>query len=173
MPKGTKILNETPEQCKARWDAYRQKWRDNNPEKMLEYRLRTKEQKKEYDRKRLAENPKEMSIAQRRSILVQSAKVRARNKSLPIDLRAGDFSIPEYCPVLGIKLEHHTSHGCKSHSPTLDRFVPGLGYVKDNINVISMKANSIKGSHTYEELKAVVEWMERIMESRCGNNQEL
>ena len=40
-------------------------------------------------------------------------------------------------------------------SPSLDRIVSSLGYVKGNIRVISYKANRVKSNATLEELRKV------------------
>ena len=42
-------------------------------------------------------------------------------------------------------------------SPSLDRIVSSLGYVKGNIRVISYKANRVKSNATLEELRKVYE----------------
>jgi len=46
--------------------------------------------------------------------------------------------------------------GEKKHtpnSPTLDRLVPELGYVKGNIRVISYKANAMKSDASIQEIE--------------------
>jgi hypothetical protein len=44
------------------------------------------------------------------------------------------------------------------HSPSLDRRVPELGYVKGNVEVISMKANAIKSYAAPEEIMLVARY---------------
>jgi wyosine [tRNA(Phe)-imidazoG37] synthetase (radical SAM superfamily) len=83
--------------------------------------------------------------------MVSKAKQRARQKGLPFDLKYTDFEIPECCPLLGIKLEWNTGEP-KKFSPSLDRIVPSKGYVKDNVWVISTRANKIKNDASPEEL---------------------
>jgi hypothetical protein len=50
--------------------------------------------------------------------------------------------------VMGDKYAH-------DNSPSLDRIIPELGYVKGNIMVISHKANTIKSNANIEELEKV------------------
>jgi len=44
------------------------------------------------------------------------------------------------------------------NSPTLDRIDNTKGYTKDNIIIVSFKANTIKNSATIEELEKVLQY---------------
>ena len=48
------------------------------------------------------------------------------------------------------------SKGTSPASPSLDQIVPGLGYVKGNVQVISHRANTLKSDGTLEEFKKLV-----------------
>lgn len=91
--------------------------------------------------------------------IYRHAKERAARLGIPFSLELVDISIPETCPVLGILLVRRskTSPG----SPTLDRLIPRLGYTKENTRVISHRANTIKNSASLEEIRKVMEWMEK------------
>ena len=91
--------------------------------------------------------------------LLNWAARRVKISGLPYTLTVDDFEIPEFCPVLGLPLK--VGKG-KLHdfSPTLDRRVPELGYVKGNVDVISYKANRMRNNATLGELKALVHWLE-------------
>lgn len=91
--------------------------------------------------------------------LVGSAKVRAKKIGVPFDLRPEDLEIPEFCPILGIKMERGTLDNRES-SPSLDRMKPELGYVKGNVNVISFLANRIKNTGTADEHRRIADWMD-------------
>ena len=95
-------------------------------------------------------------------ILWTRARTRAEAQGVPFSIAHEDIQIPELCPVLGIKLSHSKKEGGGFHdaSPTLDKFVPALGYVPGNIAVISMKANRLKSDGTTDELRAVADWMQ-------------
>lgn len=89
------------------------------------------------------------------------AKRRARKHGVLFELEPDDIVIPEFCPVFPhIRLRHH-SGSPGADSPSLDRLLPGLGYTKQNIRVISNKANTIKSSASVEELRQVADWLER------------
>ena len=95
------------------------------------------------------------------SKLLSSAKMRAKNNSLDFDLELSDIVIPENCPVLGIKLEHGKRGFPEPNSPTIDRIDNNLGYTKNNIWVISFKANAMKSSASLIELKMLVSALEK------------
>lgn len=47
-----------------------------------------------------------------------------------------------------------------NESPTLDRLIPEIGYVKNNIAIISNKANRIKNNGSSSDHRKIAEWME-------------
>lgn len=89
--------------------------------------------------------------------MLYSAKHRALQKGWEFDLQLGDIIIPEFCPVLGIKLEfyHNSQHRT---SPSLDRIDSSKGYTKDNIQVISWLANTMKTNASPAELVSFAHW---------------
>lgn len=68
--------------------------------------------------------------------------------------------MPTICPVLGIPLVLGQGK-LHDNSPTLDRIIPELGYVKGNVKVISYKANRIKNNGTLADLEAVIRYMKQ------------
>lgn len=90
--------------------------------------------------------------------LLRGAKQRAKLKGIPFDISYTDFDIPEYCPLLNIKLVKHVGDKEKyDNSPSLDRIIPELGYVKGNVWIISDRANRIKSNASLEELELLVQ----------------
>lgn len=93
--------------------------------------------------------------------MVRSARRRALLKGIPFDIDYTDIHIPEYCPLLGIKLNKHIGEGVGfDDSPSLDKIVPELGYVKGNVWIISDRANRIKSDASLEELQLLVRNLE-------------
>jgi hypothetical protein len=131
-----------PEKVKALYN----KFMDNNPGYNQKYLM-----------KRAARNPSRY--------LWRQAKTRAAIKGVPFSITPDDIEIPEICPVFGITMELGLGvRGRALKSPSVDRIIPSLGYVKGNIAVISYRANSIKSDATLEELKALVRYMEQHAE---------
>ena len=92
------------------------------------------------------------------SILLKHAKHRAKKRNLEFNLTKDDIVIPEVCPVLGIEIRPFDFH----HSPSIDRIDNTRGYTKDNIIVVSFKANQYKGAANIKDLRKVVEFYENL-----------
>lgn len=122
------------------------KYRDENRETI-------KEKGREYYRRKL------------KNRLLNSARARSRSHGYEFDLTEDDFIIPEYCPLLGIKMVVNEKGTTKEDSFSLDRIDSSKGYVKGNVWVISMLANSMKSSATYEQFQLMAqkwaEWKEK------------
>lgn len=84
--------------------------------------------------------------------LFNGAKVRAREKGLPFEITQDDIKIPDVCPLLGIPLIHGKTQRPTDNSPSLDRIDSSKGYTRDNVWVISFRANAIKRDASPEEL---------------------
>lgn len=91
-----------------------------------------------------------------------SARSRAKKEEIPFTITIEDIVIPEYCPVLGIKLDRDGGK-CNDSTPSLDKFIPELGYVRDNIAVISWRANWIKQNSTIDEVEKLYLWMKNTL----------
>lgn len=144
---------------KVRSKEYREENKESLRQKHREYYEKNKEQiSKKTSEKRSEQyrsNPeqnlakqKEWKINNLEKYLVQGAKQRAKKYGLPFDITYKDIVIPECCPYLGIKLVPFSEWS----SPSLDKIIPELGYVKGNIQVISTKANTMKNNATHDEL---------------------
>ena len=91
------------------------------------------------------------------------AKRRAKKKGRKFDLSPIEIPIiPEFCPVLGIPIR--MTGKLTGNSPTIDRIDNTKGYVKDNIRIISYRANRLKADATIEELKLIIKDLESIHE---------
>ena len=76
-----------------------------------------------------------------------AAKARAIKVGVPFDIKVADLTMPNNCPVLGIPLLPGTGQKFPG-SPTIDRFIPKLGYVRGNVSIISWRANRLKMDET-------------------------
>jgi hypothetical protein len=104
----------------------------------------------------------------KRSQLLTAAKKRAIIKEVCFDIDKEDIVIPDRCPLLGIVLKTDNRLLC-DNSPSLDQIVPGLGYIKGNIWVISYRANRIKSNATPKELIQIGEGLAFIFPEQYSN----
>lgn len=92
------------------------------------------------------------------------ARLRAASRGLPFNLTRDDIQIPEFCPLLGLRLvprmNRYDKRGLQPDSPSIDRIRPELGYVKGNVWVISHKANTIKSDASLDDLRKIVAGLE-------------
>ena len=94
----------------------------------------------------------------RRKLLFNAAKKRAKDNNLDFDLELNDIILPKKCPILGIELKFNTNQA-EDNSYSIDRIDPCKGYIKNNIQIISFKANTIKNNASLLEIKKVYLYM--------------
>lgn len=85
--------------------------------------------------------------------MFMNAKARGRQYGIEFNLEVSDLKIPEFCPILGVKLEL----GWKDNypfAPSIDRIDSTKGYVKGNVAVVSLLANRMKSNATVEQCLA-------------------
>jgi len=123
-----------------------------------QYYLKNKDKWK--NRKRDKEKQKEYSDRyfnkHRIRCLINSLKRSAERRGLDFNLNKEDIIIPNKCPILNIPLKFGSP---KYNSPSIDRFDNSKGYTKDNIRVISYRANVLKNDATLEEMEAIINYM--------------
>lgn len=95
---------------------------------------------------------KEYCERHRARVLWQQAKVRAKKFNVEFNIDIDDIIIPEYCPLLHVKLEHGTNK-VKANSPSIDRIDNSKGYIKGNVAVICYRANTMKNNASFLELE--------------------
>lgn len=81
------------------------------------------------------------------------------------------MDVPDICPMLGVELNYNGTGvegwgSKKENSPSLDRIDSSKGYVKDNIQVISWRANRIKNDSTPEELIKIATYMLKLTNNK-------
>ena len=94
--------------------------------------------------------------------LLSSAKARAKRLGAPFNLTLEDIVIPEFCPVLGIPIVSKYAKRT-GNSPSVDKAVPSLGYVKGNVVVISWRANRLKSDASVDELKRIASFYQQFV----------
>jgi len=98
-------------------------------------------------------------------VMYMNAKTRAKRYGMEFDLQRSDIIIPNECPVLGIKL-FRESKETWNNAPSIDRIDNTKGYTKDNIMVISRRANILKKDATFDELVKIGKFYEHLLLTR-------
>jgi hypothetical protein len=110
---------------------------------------------------------------QRLNLTLSRARDRAHKSNVPFDIDAdylaSIFPPDGACPVLGFALEWGDKNG-RDNSPSLDRIVPELGYVRGNVQWLSNLANTIKSSATPDQIIAVGVFM-KVKQSELRRDQ--
>ena len=89
-----------------------------------------------------------------RGYMIRNSKFMAKRRGIYFNLEYTDFELPEYCPILGIKLEYGAgNNGNAPQHATLDRIDNSKGYVKGNVMVVSRLANAMKNSASFQQIK--------------------
>jgi hypothetical protein len=135
--------------CRACDVIYQAKRRSDNAEEMLEYG-------REYQKSR------RQDFNYRLQMLINASKQRAKNKDRDHSITVEDikaiYPSDGCCPIFGMKLEFNNA-GFRENSPSIDRIDSTKGYTADNIQIISWKANRIKGYASVEELEMLLAYL--------------
>lgn len=94
--------------------------------------------------------------------MYHAAKSRAKKYNREFNLEIEDlisvYPVKNRCPILDIELKWNFV-GFRDNSPSLDRIDSSLGYIKNNIQIISVRANRIKNDSTIEELEKILNYL--------------
>jgi hypothetical protein len=153
-----------PFKYKDRIDEYQKEYRTLHREK-----LRQKSSNYYYSNKeslKAKRRESDYSPEGRLRVLLWSAKSRATKFGLEFNITSEDLHIPEYCPILGIKLNFSAGKGNDPDRASLDRIDNSKGYTKENTRIISLRANVLKRDGTLKELEAIVKYMKKYVEEQ-------
>lgn len=140
----TAYYEKHKEKVKAKANQY---YKDNT-EKVLE----TVEKYRNENRELLRVKDKAYYRRSTEVRMLGAARHRAKTAGMEFNIEREDIKIPKYCPLLGVELKVADGQKVvKYNSPSLDRIDSSKGYIKGNVWVISMKANSMKSNSSFEE----------------------
>lgn len=97
-------------------------------------------------------------------LLWSQLKASANKRDISFDLSLSDMDnigIPIVCPVLGIPL-HFNRNKVEDNSISFDRIDSTKGYTRDNIVVISYRANRLKSDASLDEMRRIVSFYEAL-----------
>jgi hypothetical protein len=121
-------------------------------------RKRQNERYPEYAEQQMAQQKQALKDNPTKGLL-KLAKQRCKKSGVVCTITEADITIPEFCPILGVKLEFGDMD-TRNNSPSLDRIRPELGYIAGNVAVVSYRANRIKNEGSADEHRRIAEWMD-------------
>ena len=117
---------------------------------------------KECDSKRIGKHQRKQYLKNPLKFILNNAKYRAKKKGIPFDLSEDDLEIPEVCPVF--KKPFIYGCGLNEFSISIDRIDNSKGYVKENVIIVSYKANTMKSNATIVELNLLTNFYNSLGE---------
>jgi hypothetical protein len=146
------------------------KWRLNNKEKcyanMLKWKRKNKVKVSAIQKRYRSNNP----LNVRSTKMVCEARSKSLIKNLPFNI---DFQYvynlckTGKCDITGI--EFNTKSGKNPYSPSLDRIVPKLGYIRGNVRVILWALNAFKNKWSDSEIYPIAKQFCKSYEERLTN----
>ena len=135
--------------CRACDIEYQTKRRVENYQDGLEY-------SRTYQRNR------RQNFDYRLQMLINASKQRAKDKNREHTITVEDvksiYPKDGCCPIFGMKLEFNNA-GFRETSPSIDRIDSTKGYTPNNIQIISWKANRIKGYASTQEIEMLLAYL--------------
>jgi hypothetical protein len=105
----------------------------------------------------------------RKRNILNRVKAQAKMKGIEFSITVDDVPWNDFCPILFVPLEYFAKGGRKQNSVSIDRIDSTKGYVKGNVDTISLRANSIKSNLTLEQARNLVTYIQvRLQE---GDNE--
>ena len=122
----------------------------------LDYKCKACEQKRKAKSYAKTYNDHEWRLKQLIKFSQRRVKKSGLEHTLTLEELKELYPSDNKCPVFGLTFEWG---GDQYNSPSIDRIDNTKGYTKDNCQVISTRANSIKSNATIEELETVVNYL--------------
>lgn len=88
-------------------------------------------------------------------------KQNTKKHHIPFTIKFEDLVWPSECPILHIPIDYYAEIR-NENSPSFDQKIPGLGYTKENTQIISWRANRIKNDGTWEEHRLISDYMKNL-----------
>ena len=104
--------------------------------------------------------------------LISGFRNRAKKQNVSFNLTVGDMkglikNAADVCPALGVKMEiAKLFANDNNYSPSFDRIDPKKRYTKNNIVIVSTRANRIKSDATVDEIRKVADFYEKLLKDK-------
>jgi hypothetical protein len=111
-------------------------------------------------------------INNRKTYILGNAKNRAKDKNLDFDLTQDDLHFPFICPILDIPILLEYGNGRTGNGPSIDRIDNTKGYIKDNVIIVSDRANTLKKHSNQEDREKIYKFYKELYENVSNVSSE-
>lgn len=102
-----------------------------------------------------------------RGYIIRNIKGNAKRRDIEFNITYKDFTLPEYCPLLNLRLKYRGEDGFNDNDrATLDRIDNTKGYIPGNVWILSRLANTMKNEATNEQLHLFCQNMLSMLENQ-------
>jgi hypothetical protein len=119
-----------------------------------------------YRGKRLDDDPVKYKLNR----MFLEARKRAKQQNVSFELTEDylwtKFSHITHCPVFDIEFDWRVVGQPQANSPSLDKIVPDIGYVPENVVIISQRANMMKRDASLAELRLFCNYYTTLIDNR-------
>lgn len=150
------------EEHKDKAKVYAKYWYETNRESQAIKKKRYNQENKELVKIQQRTKYERGKEAYPERYILSAAKARAKKRGHEFNIELEDIIVPEFCPILGIKLQYNKGTQA-GDSPALDRLDNNKGYIKGNVHIISVRANRLKGDCSLEEMVMLGEWARELL----------
>lgn len=105
-----------------------------------------------------------------KKVLYDNAKQRAKKSNIEFTLTKDDIDIPDTCPVFGFPLKRE-GRETWMYAPSIDRIDNTKGYIKENIIIVSRRANILKKDATLDELRKLSNYYEYLCNKQISSRE--
>ena len=134
------------------------------------YLCNTCHNKRKKDLTKRARRNKTVGSLQHISDIQKSARQRATKNNIPCNIDRAYIKkiMVDRCPVLGFKFEINRKDKKNKWgtSASIDRIIPDKGYVKGNVIIVSLMANSIKNQATPDQILKVGKFYKKLYQEK-------
>jgi hypothetical protein len=135
------------------------RWEVMTPEQKRGWQQQTRDAEK----KRYRDDPYHEIVAQARNSAKSAWRRGAKHGAHRFTITEEDLDWPPYCPVFPwIKLHYPGHHLLDPAGASLERLNTKIGYVPDNVIVVSLRANLLRKDATPQELEALAKFYGRL-----------
>lgn len=89
--------------------------------------------------------------------ILNGTRSHAKERGIDFNLELEDIIIPDTCPICQIPLIFSAKR--TNNTPSIDRVDNNLPYIKENVRIISWRANRLKNNMTKEEVARLNDYL--------------